>query len=89
MQIPELSCCQCNDWEMMASILELSVLLLKEGGQLPHLQLGNTHMISALDGDKEVKKKADAEFDSIHGGRIHKYTQVRFIASRQFYVITN
>lgn len=34
-------------------------------------------------------KKADAELDSTHSGRVNKYTQIRFTASRQFYVITN
>lgn len=58
--------------------------IFEERGQLPHLQLDNTHSIFALDADKRRGRggEADAELDYIRGGRVNKYIQIRFLATR-------
>lgn len=72
----------------MASMLALFGLLLKKGANFPVCSLvifiRYLHYMVIQQG-----KKADAELDYICGGRVNRYIQIRFIASRQFHVITN
>lgn len=85
MQILKLSCRLCNDWEANGQHAGALGFTFEERGQFPCVQLGNTHLIFALDSEKEGEK-GDAELDH---GRVNKYIQTKFIALRQFHVITD